>query len=448
MTSMMNAADLAGARPCDPGSQAAGLERTRFFPRQLVGPEDLTQDQTYFREKSRRHNRMLHGWGVVCGACVRRGNNECEVVIEPGYILGPWGDEIVIDREVTIDLCKQGSGERSGCCGDDVDPWCADSQAQCKEGRLYIAVRYSECQSRPVQSSGGGCGCGCDEAGCEYSRIRDSFAIKVLRELPAPYTTPMAQPDLSSLIPCMRQRVARRCPPCPPEPWVVLADVVVGADCRLLGPIDCMAHRRYVLSFADFYLTCGPQAGTTVGAGAYAGTTISNSVLVGRTMSMMTGTTDLVDVRMAMAGEPARATVTLARDDGSRVSVPAFFDVHAGETVRDMLAREGGRELYDPASDRIMTLRALYEGAGVPMDTHVHGVTSALAVLEGRTVRAARVAPDPDHTDGPSTDSAPSANEPSSSSALGGHEAGKGAPGGGKDKEAAEIPRNRPKRRK
>ena len=61
----------------------SGLERTRFFSRQLVAPEDLTQDQLYFREKSRRHNRMLHGWGIVCGACVKAGATPYEVVVEP-----------------------------------------------------------------------------------------------------------------------------------------------------------------------------------------------------------------------------------------------------------------------------------------------------------------------------------------------------------------------------
>lgn len=442
MTSMMTAADLAGARPCDPGSQAAGLERTRFFPRQLVGPEDLTQDQIYFREKSRRHNRMLHGWGVVCGACVRRGSNDCEVVIEPGYVLGPWGDEIVIDREVTIDLCKQGTGERSGCCGDDVDPWCADARSECREGRLYIAVRYAECQSNPVRSTGGGCGCGCDESGCEYSRIRDSYAIKVLRELPAPYTTPMVQPNISSVIPCLRDRVARRCPPCPPEPWVILADVLVGTDCRVRGAVDCMTHRRHVVSFADFFFTCASRPGMAVNPNVF----VSNAVLAGRTMSMMTGAADLVDVQMAMAGEPARATVTLSREDGSRVAVPAFFDVHAGETVRDLLAREGQRELYDPVADQTVTLRTVYEGAGVPMETRVAGVTSALAALEGRTFRTAHSTPDAERPNEPSTPpdpaGAPDATAPRNSSER------DGAHKEGPDEGSSEGARPRGKRRR
>src|SRR4029079_15011016 len=45
-------ADPCGRAPAD----AAALERTRFFPRQLVGPDDFTTDQRYFRDKHRRHN--------------------------------------------------------------------------------------------------------------------------------------------------------------------------------------------------------------------------------------------------------------------------------------------------------------------------------------------------------------------------------------------------------
>ena len=43
------------------------LERVHYFPRQLLTVADMTTDQNYFLEKLRRHNRFLHGWGVVCG---------------------------------------------------------------------------------------------------------------------------------------------------------------------------------------------------------------------------------------------------------------------------------------------------------------------------------------------------------------------------------------------
>ena len=46
------------------------LERVRYFSRQALTAEDMTADQEYFRAKLRRHNRYLHGWGVVCGMIV------------------------------------------------------------------------------------------------------------------------------------------------------------------------------------------------------------------------------------------------------------------------------------------------------------------------------------------------------------------------------------------
>ncbi|HEV7705366.1 MAG TPA: hypothetical protein VGO46_13785 [Gemmatimonadaceae bacterium] len=243
-----------GATSC--GSNATALERTRFFARQLVGPTDLTQDQLYFREKAKRHNRMLHGWGVVCGACVGKGKGACEVVVYSGYVLGPYGDEIVIPADVTVDLCKLGIGEQLGCCDTDLDPWCGDTQQRCAEGTVYLAVRYEECMTKPVRAVTGSCGCGCDDAACEYSRIRDGYAFKVLRELPDSYANPFVQPPLTVLEPCGKANPkGRACPPCPDNPWVILADISITADCTVRA-VDCFAHRRYVVSFADFFFTC------------------------------------------------------------------------------------------------------------------------------------------------------------------------------------------------
>ena len=239
--------------PC--GCPEGGLERTRFFPRQLVTPEDLTQDQHYFREKIRRHNRMLHGWGVVCGARVAMGDSACEVIVEPGYILGPYGDEITIDRKVTVDVCHEDlDGNATSPCGPPSDPWCSDIAVERPAGTtLFLAVRYAECQSRPVR--GGGCGCGCDETECEYSRIGESFVIRVLRKLPSSYPAVMTPPDFKTLF--ARPKGGRPCPPCPTDPWVILADITMGAR-ETIGTIDCFAHRRYVLSAAEFYMLGTP----------------------------------------------------------------------------------------------------------------------------------------------------------------------------------------------
>ncbi|MGH7575973.1 MAG: hypothetical protein ACREM1_12725, partial [Longimicrobiales bacterium] len=366
-------------------------ERPRYYARQIITPDDLTLGLDYLLKLQRRHNRLLHGWGVVCGACVRRGSGACDVIVEPGYILGPWGDEIVIPDEVTVDVCRASRREQVGCCEPDpLDPWCDDGPPDCPRGTMYLAIRYAECKSRPVRALQSGCGCGCDESACEYSRIRDGYAIAVLPELPPTYTTPLGQPTFGALIPpCRGQlRQARSCPPCPESPWVILADIAVDPRCRVLG-VDCFAHRRHVVSFATFYFACGPSALVPQPAqpaepGRFA---------IARTIAALSGSSDLIDVDVP-AGTPPRATVAMTRGDGTTVSVPAFFEVRGGETLAELLEREGGRSFYDPVTRETVTLRELYTAAGVPSDATLTGATSALAPLEGRTLDVGSVRED------------------------------------------------------
>src|SRR5262245_44446899 len=99
-------------------------ERPRFFPRQLITPDDLTLGQDYLRNKIRRHNRYLHGWGVVCGAKVVKtvDNLPWKVVVKTGYILGPYGDEIIIDHDCCFDLRKKCvTGVTGDACSGSVD---------------------------------------------------------------------------------------------------------------------------------------------------------------------------------------------------------------------------------------------------------------------------------------------------------------------------------------
>ncbi|HZM85194.1 MAG TPA: hypothetical protein VFF31_01445 [Blastocatellia bacterium] len=237
--------------PCDTGI----AERPRYFPRQLITPEDLTLEQDYFRSRLRLHNRLLHGWGVVCGARVclvpKSGNGGSPepwmVVIKPGYILGPYGDEINIDCPRIFDLRKRCiSGATGVPCVEAPDPWCSEVIEQPEAGLLYVAVRYKEVSTRPVRVQP--VGCGCDDTKCEYSRIRDGYEICVLNECPDSHQAPPKPEDLFS-------GDEYDCPPCPDEPWVVLAEVNIGRDGTITGIDNCKC-RRLVASFADFWWEC------------------------------------------------------------------------------------------------------------------------------------------------------------------------------------------------
>src|SRR5215472_14359546 len=211
---------------CDQGVS----ERPRYYARQLITADDLTLEQDYFRARLRLHNRLLHGWGVVCGAEVwsvpkagasanTTDREPWMVMVCPGYVLGPYGDEIFIDCKRIVDLRTRGvSGQTGDPCSDAMDPWCSEVLDQPDTTRLYVAVRSKQIATRPVRVQP--IGCGCDDSSCENSRWHDGYEIGVLTSAPDCDVTPPKFEDI------LKGSLAD-CPPCPDQPWVVLAQVDV-----------------------------------------------------------------------------------------------------------------------------------------------------------------------------------------------------------------------------
>jgi hypothetical protein len=253
--------------PCD----SSVTERPRYFPGQLITPDDLIQEQEYFRNKLKRHNRLLHGWGVVCGALVcllikedDAGDKQAEqqrntdtasdkeyepwkVVVRPGYILGPYGDEIYIECSRVVDIRTSGKTDATGePCLEVPDPWCTDPMDDKPPGEIYVAVRYKEILTRPVRVQP--VGCGCDETQCEYSRWRDGYEIRILNHCPPSHDQPPQWEDLNT-------GPVPQCPPCPDDAWVVLAKVTFEADGRITR-IDNCDCRRMVHALGHFWWSC------------------------------------------------------------------------------------------------------------------------------------------------------------------------------------------------
>jgi hypothetical protein len=224
------------------------LERVNYFPRQLLTADDMTADQEYFIAKLRRHNRYLHGWGVVCGLEVSVApttQNPWQVRIGPGYALGPYGDEIYVPNPVFLDLAQCAPGAATDPC----DPGTLIQASTSKTGGLiYLAIRYEECYSRPVRVMPGGCGC--NDSTCEPSRISDSYEIECLADLPASNQPAPQGPSLCDIV---NGRVLAQCPPCPSDPWVVLTQIQLPAALGVAiaqGAIDNVTVRRKILSTA------------------------------------------------------------------------------------------------------------------------------------------------------------------------------------------------------
>ena len=81
-------------------SNSRPLTRPNFFYGKLLTVEDLTQEQTYFIEKSKRHNRSLHGFGIVSGLKVS--TDAGKVKITAGMALNCEGNEIVVCSDQSL----------------------------------------------------------------------------------------------------------------------------------------------------------------------------------------------------------------------------------------------------------------------------------------------------------------------------------------------------------
>lgn len=192
----------------DMSSVPTGLKRVRYFTGQLLSSEDLKAEQEYFREKLRRHNRILHGFGVVCGLNVSAPANDeppWQITVSPGYALTPGGDEIVVTEAVYLELDSALVGPQVGC------------------KRVYVGMRYAELLTDPVPSF---------NEGMEPSRIMETFEVQALLVLPHSYQASLDKPaqypavdpetGVKSLSSC---RGAMLTGALAEDPWIILAEI-------------------------------------------------------------------------------------------------------------------------------------------------------------------------------------------------------------------------------
>ena len=250
-----------------------GLTRTRYFPRRLVTAADLTADQDYLRERLRRHNRYLHGCGIVCGLEVGAGLIQTPpavtygpdgeviassvallpgVIVTPGYALSPQGDDIHVPDEQRLFL--------DHVLGQDGDCSRLDAPAP-GPVRIWVAVRYREDAIDPIPALPERCA---PTTRCEPSRFLDGFEVALLDVLPEGCSPLPGCEDLlaelqrrepipGALSPGQLPQVplAARCPPDAAGPWVVLAAIEISPGPA--GPVfkvDYTPRARRIFSAA------------------------------------------------------------------------------------------------------------------------------------------------------------------------------------------------------
>lgn len=158
------------------------MARLRYFHGQPLGALDLRREQSYHRDRARLHNRLLHGWGVICGLEVqvapRREVDACdgdpttaELIVLPGAALDCLGNEIVLrhPRPVYVDTL--------------LDEQNLKELAE-KPATVYLTLCFHETPIDPTRAMLMG---GCEPApACEHARILDSHRICASLERPDP----------------------------------------------------------------------------------------------------------------------------------------------------------------------------------------------------------------------------------------------------------------------
>lgn len=192
---------------CIQNPRAGPLTKPRYEAGSYLAAEDLAAQQNYLLQQGRRHNRQLHGWGVVCGLLVvpaREASHPWAVLVCPGYAIGPYGDEIELRERASVDI------------RDFLWSRPASSSNNRLGGRFaWVVARYREQPDRlrPVPAAS----CQCEEPDYAPSRLIDGYELAVLWT-PEPRPT---QTDLCS--------GSAPCPPCPDSPWLHLARVLLPA---------------------------------------------------------------------------------------------------------------------------------------------------------------------------------------------------------------------------
>src|SRR5262245_33567757 len=86
----------------------ADIKRPNYFNFQFLAEEDFNDEQAYHREMRRRHNRLLHTFGVAGGMEVTRAGAR-QVRIAAGVAVDRDGREIVLEDARVYTLVTAGN---------------------------------------------------------------------------------------------------------------------------------------------------------------------------------------------------------------------------------------------------------------------------------------------------------------------------------------------------
>lgn len=168
--------------------------RNRYFYGKLLDVFHFELEQNYFNAKRWMLNRLVSGYGVICGLNVQLGSDNQSVIVTPGIAIDRCGHEIIVCQnsepqplppppQTPTNPPPQSQGTPGA--GSQVEsapgtgPWPNRPTGQqgwdCGKF-VHVSLCYHECQSDPVPAMGGDCDV---QFVCAPGAIRERYRIAI-----------------------------------------------------------------------------------------------------------------------------------------------------------------------------------------------------------------------------------------------------------------------------
>jgi hypothetical protein len=194
--------------------------RNSYFYGQLLGVGNLDLETEYGIGQRRLLNRLVLGWGVICGLGVEAHDDGERIRVLPGLGIDRWGRELIVPEPTPWTEVPR-----------DVLDASAQYAQDCKEDAcVQVLICYHECRGDPEPVYAGDC----DSADpCAPSTLRERYRIEFRERCAKRREHACRVPDLISNGEIDHDQLARwvteerECVRLPRDPCVPLANVRV-----------------------------------------------------------------------------------------------------------------------------------------------------------------------------------------------------------------------------
>lgn len=156
--------------------------RNRYFYGKLLDVVNFELEQNYFNCKRWMLNRLVSGYGVVCGLGVQLYGTQA-VQVQPGLAIDKCGREIMVcapSDPFLLPAPPPATTTTPGTTGtistNNLPLTGASSSPDCCDGTyIHLSICYHECPSDPVPAMGGDCD---DHGLCSPGSIRERYMLQ------------------------------------------------------------------------------------------------------------------------------------------------------------------------------------------------------------------------------------------------------------------------------